>query len=194
VNLGTRLLGSLLVIPNVMLLFTKRKQSLADILTHTVVVRYEQPAPPVTAADKLRAICVNLGLVAAIIGIGDATFGPFLMLMSENDNLIPIRNDLVSYTDLLETYFRKNGAMPASLDVLGYKPESFKAHYVLTRDAVLYALFMLRGHNSYYSLYAKYDAATDTITWHCRSRGISEPLRRNCPDSQAADSSSVDNR
>ena len=104
-NLGTRLLGSLLVIPNVMLLFTKRKQSLADILTHTVVVRYEQPAPPVTAADKLRAICVNLVLLAAIIGIGGATFGPFLMLMSENDNLIPIRNDLVSYTDLLETYF-----------------------------------------------------------------------------------------
>ena len=189
------LLGSVLVIPNLLLIFTRRKQSAADFLAHTVVVRYEQAAPAVSAAAKRRGLWVNLFLIAAIIGIGYATFGTFFSLMAENDKLIPIRNDLVSYADLLETHWRKNGAIPPSLNSLGYQPESYTTSYVLTPAGVLYAEFTLgpiwNSHKSYYSLYPEYDATTGTTRWHCRSFGISKPLRRNCPDSPVADPSWV---
>jgi len=192
------LLGSVLVIPNLMLIFTRRKQSAADLLVHTVVVHYEQAAPEVSAAAKRRARWVNLFLTAAVIGIFYAVFGKFFSLMAENDQLIHIRNDLVNYADRLETHARNNGEMPPSLDSLGYKPESFSTVYVLTPAGVLYAEFTLgpiwNSHKSYYSLYPEYDAATGTKRWHCRSLGISEPLRRNCPDSQAADPSWVGQR
>jgi len=192
------LLGSVLVIPNLMLIFTRRKQSAADLLVHTVVVHYEQAAPEVSAAAKRRARWVNLFLTAAVIGIFYAVFGKFFSLMAENDQLVHIRNDLVNYADLLETHSRNNGEMPPSLDSLGYKPESFSTVYVLTPAGVLYAEFTLgpiwNSHKSYYSLYPEYDAATGTKRWHCRSLGISGPLRRNCPDSQAADPSWVGQR
>lgn len=192
------LLGSVLVIPNLMLIFTRRKQSAADFLAHTVVVHYEQAAPAVSAAAKRRARWFNLLLIAATIGVMSATFGPFWSLMAENDQLIHIRNDLVSYADRLETHFRKNGAMPRSLGSLGYEPESYSTRYILTPAGVLYAEFTLgpwwNSHKSYYSLYPEYDAATGTTRWRCRSLGISKPLRRDCPDSPMADPSWVGNR
>ena len=192
------LLGSVLVLPNLMLIFTTRKQSAADFLAHTVGVHYKQAAPAVSAAAKRRAFWVNLFLIAAIIGLGYATFGQFFSLMAENDTLIPIRNDLASYTDLLETYSRKNGAMPPTIYSLRYEPESYSTQYVLTPDGVLYAHFTLgpwwHSHKSYYSLYPEYDAATGATRWRCRSLGISEPLRRHCPGSPMADPSRVGKR
>jgi RDD family len=192
------LLGSLLIVPNAILVFTRRKQSVADLLVHTVVVRYEQAAPVVPAAAKRRALWINLALIAAIIGIGTLAFGPFFSLMLENDRLIPIRNDLVSYADRLEAYSHEHGAMPPSLSSLGYSPESYNTVYILTPAGVLYAEFTngpwWNSHKSYYSLYPESEEATGALRWHCRSLGISKPLRRNCPDSQMADPSWVGKR
>ncbi len=183
------LLGSVLVIPNLLLIFTRRNQSAADFLARTVVVHYKQAAPAVLAAVKRRALWVNLLLIAAIIGVGYAAFGSFFSLMAENDALIPVRNDLVSYAERLEAYSREHGAMPPSLNSLGYSAESYNTNYVLTPTGVLYADLWNR-HKRYYSLYPEYDAGTGTMRWHCRSLGISKPLRRNCPDSPMADPSS----
>jgi len=50
------LLGSWLIIPNLLVCYTQRKQSVADLLAHTVVVRYQRTAPAVPTAGKWYAL------------------------------------------------------------------------------------------------------------------------------------------
>ena len=59
------LLGSWLVIPNLMARFTRRKQSIADLLAHTVVVHYKQAAPASPTAGKWYAL-VGAAVIAPL--------------------------------------------------------------------------------------------------------------------------------
>lgn len=63
------LLGTWLIIPNLLVGCTRRKQSVADLLAHTVVVNYKQAAPALPTAGKWYALvgAAVLTLLGALV-------------------------------------------------------------------------------------------------------------------------------
>ena len=179
------LLGSLLIIPNLIAAFTARKRSVADFLAHTVVVRYE-PRPP--SGVKW----LNVLLIAAGFAMTLAIMSPIFQELQWGERVAMVSGDLANYARRLEIRQRETGGAITDLDSLGYSPRSRSARYSLSKTGVLYAAFPApHGQTSYLSLYSEYDADTKTYVWHCRSLGIEELLLPpGCPESETADPSS----
>ena len=178
------LLGSLLIIPNLIAAFTARKQSVADFLAHTVVVRYEQRPPP-------GVTWLNVLLIAAGFAMTLAIMNPIFQELQWGERVAMVSGDLANYARRLEARQRETGAAITDLASLGYSPRA-SARYSLSKTGVLYAQFPApHGQTSYLSLYSEYDADTKSYVWHCRSLGIEELLLPpGCPESETADPSS----
>lgn len=171
------LLSYLIVLPDLVVIFTRRKQSVADLLTKTAVVRYRGGSSGVLVA----VICVIVGV--AFIGILAAIAIPQYQSYVIRAQVAEVRRDLSSYSKLVEMQLRQTGGVPASLDGLGYSPISKSTAYTIAESGVLIAQLQTGGKTTAtIALRPKYSRAADELTWTCISDGFNDATRpKDCP-------------
>jgi uncharacterized RDD family membrane protein YckC len=179
------LVGSALIFPSLIAAYNPRKQSWADRVAHTVVVRH---------AENYRGMekVTESFIVAFIIAILASIIVPASRMQAHRDHnyrqIEAIQSDLQHYAGLLQTRPRQEGAVSPGLDSLGYVPQSQSTRYVLSRAGVLYAEFALDNQRSYLSLYPEHDAATGRTAWRCRYLGLGKYYHpSDCQESPEAD-------
>jgi len=183
------LVGSVLIFPSLIAAYNPRKQSWADRVAHTVVVRH---AEKYRGMEKVRESFIVVFIVAIL---GSIAVPVMTMQAHRSQNyrqIEAIQSDLGHYAGLLQTRPRQEGAVASPLDSLGYVPQSRSTRYVLSPAGVLYAEFALDNQRSYLSLYPEHDAATGRTAWRCRYFGLGKSYHpSDCQESPEADPASA---
>jgi len=174
------LLGYLLIIPNVVALFTKKKQSIADLVAGSTVVNYR----PTTNAAVVAIVGVIVFIAA--IGVVSAIAIPQYQDYVNRSRIADVRADLSEYAQSLEQYFRAKGEVPESLSELSYTSRSTYARYSVYKNGSI-AAEVMSGNTSlgFLVLRPQYIKATDSINWTCVSDGMRDGIRpKDCPQAE----------
>jgi uncharacterized RDD family membrane protein YckC len=124
--------SSMLVLPNLVQLFTQRRQSVADLVCNTTVVRYKE-------AVGATAVIVFVVAVPAVVGILAAIAIPQYQDYTVRARVAEARTDLATYSGALETYVRRQNSVPPSIAALSVRPQSRSVQYALEKDGTLVA-------------------------------------------------------
>jgi len=184
---GLSLIGYLLIIPNLLMLFTRRKQTVADLLSKSVVVCY-RPGNAVVIVVAVVLITIALAGILAAIAI------PQYQDYTVRARLAEVRVDLIGYSRVVESYLVEKGQLPPSLDVLSYRPSSRWAKFAIVQGGGIRASVSdIPGSTSaVIGLDPNYDKVARQITWHCGASNIPERyLRADCRTHALADSGSA---
>lgn len=154
----------LLVIPNLVVAFTKRKQSVADMMVGSTVVSY-RPANGVVIA----VICAFVGIF--LVGILAAIAIPAYQDYVVRARTLEAQVDLRNFASRVEDEWRKTGRPPRTLDGLGYSPRSKHATFSISPDGVILAELLERRSKALVGLRPSYDKGSDTLSWECVAQG-----------------------
>jgi type IV pilus assembly protein PilA len=164
-----------LIIPNLIVAFTKKKQSVADMVVGSTVVSY-RPANGVVLA----VVCLFFGI--AIIGILAAIAIPQYQDYVVRARATEAHADLRRFAALVEQQWRSTGRAPESLSALGYSPNSKVATFAVMRNGFVTAELPIGASKASLWLRPSYDKGTDTMSWKCFAQGwtIKSQRLRDC--------------
>jgi uncharacterized RDD family membrane protein YckC/type II secretory pathway pseudopilin PulG len=174
------LLSYLLILPNLVMLFTRRKQSVADLLAGTVVVKYK----PGSAGIVVAVIAVIVAI--AVIGILAAIAIPQYQDYVVRARLAEVKQDLNAYSELVEEHVRATTSMPESLQALQYTPRQKTVKYSISKNGSLVAELSEGGRvTGRLALRSEYSRETNRFSWTCVSDGMRASIRpKDCPQVQ----------
>lgn len=165
----------LLIIPNLFVLFTRKKQSAADMMVGSTVVRYRPGYSIVVAVVAALFAIFMVGILAAI---AIPQYQDYVV----RAKVAEARVDLKALSVLVENHWRRSGRPPDSLAVLSFTPTSRSAKYSITPQGVLVAEALGGPVGAGIALQPIYDKNTDTLQWKCVASGwtVKSQRPRDC--------------
>ncbi len=167
-------LSFILVVPDLVPIFTAKRQTLADLACRTVVVRVASPV----RAERRKAVA--LCAIGIVFNVGVYGFLlPYLALYNALDRITPALSDCKALSQLVGRHFQETGKIETSLEALGYHEQFAHMPYGVHVDSqtmVVYATSVMDqgGEDSAIGLAPARNAATGEITWTCVSKGVPE--------------------
>jgi hypothetical protein len=169
----------LVLLPHLAMLFTPRKQTVADLASRAVVVAYRPVRTARVLATLLSASCVLVLMAAVEIRAYQST-----VLQAR---LPSVRTDLRGYALALERHWREGRPTPPSALELDYHPTASDTIFKVTGQGALIAIVEAAGFPlGSLMLVPIRTAGSDETVWRCFSVGIPEALQP--PDCPSADS------
>lgn len=158
----------LLILPNLAMLFTRRRQTVADLIAQTAVVQYKATG---TASRLILAVCALLG-IGTLSAIAIPQYHDYVLRARVRE----ARADLDGYAQTFEDFWRSYRMVPPALDILVYKPKSRSARYSLGPQGQLRAIIpgVPGATKSQLGLDPWYDQAADKLNWPCGASEIPE--------------------
>jgi len=162
-------ISAIFLIPNLIMLFDRRRRTLADRLAGTVVVRYKEGQVAVILVVVILAGIALIGILAAIAI-------PQYQNYVQRAKIALVRVDLAAYSQRLEAEWRRTNAIPA-LEGLGYTPADRKTRYGVGNGGTIFAAMEGFGNkNAVISLVPSVDKDSGVVSWACVTQGVPTPL------------------
>jgi uncharacterized RDD family membrane protein YckC len=170
-------LGYLLILPNLVMLFTQRRQTIADLIARTVAVRYKTGNAAIVPAV---ALC-GVGFAGVLGAIALPQYQSYVI----RERAAAVRADLAQLSRRVEGVWRDTKKIPASLSGLDYQPASTFARFSILGNGTIVADGISREQD-FVALRPHYDQAANTFSWDCISGGITAAaqLSSDCPESE----------
>jgi uncharacterized RDD family membrane protein YckC len=170
-------LGYLLILPNLVMLFTRRRQTVADLIARTVAVRYKTGNAAIVPALALCGV--------ALAGVLGAIALPQYQSFVIRERTAAVRSDLAELSRRVEGAWRVTKKIPTSLSDLDYQPASTFARFSILGNGTIVADGISREQD-FVALRPHYDQAANTFSWDCISGGITAAaqLSSDCPETE----------